>query len=174
MFVMLEGNSILVYNTDSKLAYKSFDVLDYVKFSQDILVVVTEDSIDFVIERVNERKRHVAVSRDTKFKEVVIQDNYLFIRRGGIFDSVDIYDGKLELVLRLNATIDGTWKYINTFFGVPIKFMSPLFLNKETAYLSHKKRNYALHLATGKLVPAKIKDVEQIRLKNVLEKLKIK
>ena len=174
MFVMLEGNSILVYNTDSKLAYKSFDVLDYVKFSQDILVVVTEDSIDFIIERVNGKKRHAAVSRDTKFKEVVIQDKYLFIRRGGIFDCVDIYNDDLELILRLNATIDGSWKYINTFFGIPIKFMSPLYINKETAYLTHNKTSYELHLATGKLVPAKIKDTEKIELKGVLEKLKIK
>ena len=151
MLVMLEGSSVLVYNRLGKLMYKSSTVLQYKKFDENNLIVITKDTVDTVTQVVQEGRQDILVSSDSKFVSALIKDNLVFIQRKLGIPILDIYNSSLVNVLRLYQGLGGEWIHFRVKLGVPYKVIVPTHLNKNILYGTHKGKVVCINLSTGQM-----------------------
>jgi len=157
MFVMEEGNSILVYNNLGKLVYKSAKILQYKKFDSESLVIITESSVDFVNQTSTKDRQDITVVNDTRFVSAYIQDNLIFIQRKIGIPMIDIYDNQFINIMRLYQNINGKWVHFLLKMGIPYKVIIPTYLEGEILYGVRKGKVVSFNLQTKELKICKVK-----------------
>ena len=156
MLVMIEGSSVLVYNRLGKLVYKSATILQYKKFDENNLIVITKDTIDTVTEVNQEGRQDILVSSDSKFVSALIKNDLVFIQRKIGIPILDIYNSSLVNVLRLYQGLEGGWIHFKIKLGVPYKMIVPTHLNKNILYGIHKGKAVCINLSTGQMKTGKV------------------
>ena len=172
MFILEEGNAILVYNKLGKLVYKSPKIKQYRKFNSDSLVVITDSTLDFISETKEEDRRDITVVSDTKFISAYIQDNLIFVRRKLGLPILDVYTQDFINVLRLYQNTEGKWVHIVMKMKIPYKTIIPTHLNGKVLYGTHKGKPCSLDLATREFKTGNIKP-KGVYLGETLEKFRI-
>lgn len=154
MFVMEEGDSVLVYNNKGVLVYKSIKIVQYQKFNEESLVVITKESIDYVTEVTLQNERHIVVTSDTKFISALIRDKHVFVLRKYGFMVLDIYNQDFINIMRLYQNVKGKWVMYATRLPLPIKSVEPIFLNGTLLYCSRKGKIHTYDISKDILKPA--------------------
>lgn len=157
MFVLEEGNSILVYNALGKLVYKSPKIIQYRKFNADSLVILTESTLDFVNETDQDNRRDVTVVSDTRFISAFITDDLVFVQRKIGLPILDVYNKDFVNVLRLYQNIQGDWVYFLVKMKIPYKTITPTHLDGKMLYGTSKGKPCSLDLESLKFNTGKIK-----------------
>lgn len=172
MFILEEGNSILVYNKAGKLSYKSTKIKQYRKFNSDSLVVITDSTIDFISETKDGGRHDIVVVNDTKFLSAYIQDNLLFVSRKIGLPILDVYTEDFINTLRLYQSVDGSWVYVLVKLKIPYKLIKPTHLNGKIMYGIYKGKPCSLNLETQELKTDKV-NPKGLFIGETLEKFRI-
>lgn len=156
MLVTEQGNSILVYGQGGKLLYKSIKIVQYAKLSSTSLVVITDETIDFVKEVEVDGRKDILVVNDVNFISAVIHDGLVYVQRKIVVPIMDIYNSELDNFVRLYQNVKGKWVYKLTFLGIPYKSIEPThFKCPHHLYGNHKGNRVRVDLTNNKLSPSK-------------------
>lgn len=149
MFIVEESNSIMVYNQEGKLMYKSFSIVQYKKFNANNLVVITQDSIDYINQIKTDKGYDILVTSDTKFISAVIYDKLIFVQRQLLMPIMDVYDNNFINVLRLYQNVKGEWVHFITKLRVPVKSVVPTHLEGKLLFGTRKGKPCVVNLEQG-------------------------
>lgn len=155
MFIVEEGNCILVHDKTGRLVYKSFQIVQYKKFNEASLVVITKESVDFVQETKHDNRYDITVVSDINFESALIHEDLIFIKRKALFNMLDVYNANFLNVLRLYKNIKDQWSYFLFKFKVPVKIITPLNLKGHLLYGSRNGKPCTVDLEKQKYVETK-------------------
>lgn len=173
MFIIEESNTILVHDRKGRLVYKSLSIVQYKKFNAGNLVVITEETIDFVSEVKTKDGYDITVVSDENFKSAMIHDELIFIERKLLFPIMDVLDANLMNVLRLYQNISGDWIYFVTKLGLPVRKISPKYLDTKILYGTSRGKDCAFNLESRQIKTSKATEAKGIALEETISKFKV-
>ncbi|MFF2798102.1 hypothetical protein [Lysinibacillus xylanilyticus] len=138
MFIVEESNSILVYDKTGRLVHKSIGIVQYKKFNEESMVVITKDSVEFISQIKQKDRYDITVVSDTKFVSAMIYKGLVFIQRKTGIPILDVYDSRFINVLRLYQNTKGEWVHFVFKFGIPFKAIVPTHINGRLLYGTRK------------------------------------
>lgn len=173
MFIIEEGDCIFVHDKSGRLVYKSISVVQYKKFSEESLVVITDESIDFINEMKIDGRHDITVVNDTNFIAAMIHNDLVLIQRKIVVPIIDIYNSDFINVVRLYQSIRGKWIYFFMKFGIPVRAIEPTYLKGCVLYGTRKDKTYLCNLEKREMKAVKPPKYKGISLQQCLQQLSV-
>lgn len=173
MFIVEEANTILVYDKGGRVVYKSFSIVQYKKFNEGNLVVITEETIDFISQVKTKEGYDITVVSDNNFKSAFIHDELLFIERKMLFPILDVINSNMMNVLRLYQNSQGNWIYLVTKFGIPVRKISPKYLDTNILHGTSRGKVCTFNLESRQFKTGNSMSKNKIALEETLNKFKV-
>lgn len=149
MFVIEEQDSILVYDKSGRLVNKILEAVSYKKFNEESLVVITEESVEFISQLKRGKEYDITTVSDTNYERAIIYEELVLIQRKIVFPILDVYNSDMMNVLRLYQDTKGSWVYFIVKYGVPTRKFTPYSIDGSMVYGKRKSKKCSYNLATG-------------------------
>lgn len=165
MFVMFEGEELLVYDKNGRIVKLIKKVEYFRKYSESVFVAYTGSSLEVVSEKIFNGRMVVDSITDTDFERIYFKDEFIVIERKKPLSVIEVYNSDLICIFKLYKDSLNEWVYIQLKMFLPLGLIKPLGFSENYLYGKKKDKLVKVDLKTNKVTKCAKKELKGISLK---------